>query len=145
MSLPGTIDATVYRGLRDVLDRQPEITTVTYEPDRIVKRSLRATVAADRVRPPTGPDDPTLEVEWRFRNDEQFYRIHYADPNTGFNCGWHRDDDHPALGQVHFQYQLPDVDDTHHEPSSFEPTIPTEILWTALEDLFESRVRELLG
>ncbi|AWB28064.1 hypothetical protein [Halococcoides cellulosivorans] len=145
MSLPGTIDTTVYRGLRDVLERQPEITTVTYEPDSIVKRSLRATVAADRVRPSTGPADPTLDVEWRFRGDEQFYRIHYADPNTGFNCGYHRDADHPDLGPVHFQYQVPDASDTHHEASSFDPTIPTEILWIALEELFERRIRELLG
>lgn len=145
MSLPGTIDTTVYHGLRDVLKRQPAVVGVTYEPDSILKRFLRATIAADRVRPPTGPDDPTLDVEWRFRNDEQFYRIHYADPNTGFNCGWHRDGDHPELGSVHFQYQLPDAEETHHEAWSFDPTIPTEILWIALEELFECQIPDFLG
>ena len=43
------------------------------------------------------------------------HRIHYADPNTGFNCGWHRDDDHPELGPVHFQYEIPRKDEGGHE------------------------------
>jgi hypothetical protein len=100
MGLWGTIDASVYEGLRDVLQRHPTITTVGYEPDGISKEFIRATVAPDRIVPPTGPESPVIEVEWRFRGTTQHYRIHYADPNTGFNCGWHRDGDHPALGSV---------------------------------------------
>lgn len=107
MGLPGTIDAPVYNGLRDVLNRHPTITTVGFEPDSISKEFVRANVAPARIEPPTGPDSPVIDVEWRFRGDTAFYRIHYADPNTGFNCGWHRDSDHPDLGPVHFQYEHP--------------------------------------
>lgn len=145
MGLPGTTDSSVYQGLKDVLQRHPAVSTVRYEPDAIVKRFLRAGVAPDRVVPPTGPAPPTLEVEWRFVGEEPYYRIHYADPNTGFNCGWHRDDDHPELGAVHFQYEHPGRGERDHERARFEKTLPTEVLWTALTRLFDERIPALTG
>ena len=144
MGLPGTADSSVYEGLKDVLQRHPAVTAVTYEPDSIVKRYLCARIDPDRIVPPTGPESPTLDVEWRFVDDEPYYRIHYADPNTGFNCGWHRDDDHPDLGPVHFQYEHPRQGESDHQRAQFQKTIPTEILWTALERLFEKRISTLL-
>ncbi|MCQ4333112.1 hypothetical protein KM295_06300 [Natronomonas sp. F2-12] len=115
----------------------------TYEPDSIVRRYLRAEIAPSRVVPPTGPDSPSIEVEWRFVGQEPYYRIHYADPNTGFNCGWHRDDDHADLGPIHFQYKHPETGCSSHERATFEKTIPTEILWSALDTLFEERIPKL--
>lgn len=143
MGLPGTIDSSVYAGLKDVLQRHPTVETVVYEPDSIEKRFLRARLDPDRIAPPTGPEQPYLDVEWRFSQQGQFYRIHYADPNTGFNCGWHRDEDHPALGPVHFQYELPGADSPNHNHAGFEKELPTEILWTALGQLFEKRIPDL--
>jgi len=143
MSLPGTTDPSVYRGLRDVLKRQPEVTTVTYEPDSILKQFLRATIDPDRVTPPTGSERPTIDVEWRFSDDEQWYRIHYADPNTGFNCGFHRDEDHPELGPVHFQYENPRNGESGYEATTFGKTVPTEVCWVALEEIFEIRIPKL--
>jgi hypothetical protein len=143
MGLPGTTDPSVYEGLRDVLRRQPEVTSVTYRPDSIEKRYLRATIAPERVDPPTGPEGPTLDVEWRFGSGGQQYRIHYADPNTGFSCGWHRDDDHPGLGQVHFQHEDPATGETTHESATFESSVPTEVLWRAIARLFEEKLPEL--
>ena len=140
MGLPGTIDTSVYNGLRDVLDRHPKITTVGFEPDSISKEFIRAAVAPDRIEPPSGPDSPLLEVEWRFRRDTEYYRIHYADPNTGFNCGWHRDEDHPDLGSVHFQYETPKTGESERTRAEFTKSVPTEVLWTALQRLFETKV-----
>ena len=145
MGLPGTTDPSVYRGLRGVLDRQPEITAVQYEPDSIIKAWLRATIDPDRVRPPTGPETPELRVEWRFHSDAVYYQIHYYDPNTGFNCGWHRDDDHPDLGPVHFQYENPTTGEYNHERVQFSKTVPTEILWEAGDRLFEEKLPTLIG
>jgi hypothetical protein len=145
MGLPGVTDQTVYRSLNDVLTRQPEITTVQYEPDSISKEWLRATIAPARVHPPTGPTTPELRVEWRFHHDESYYRIHYHDPNTGFNCGWHRDDDHPTLGPVHFQYEHPPTGASDYESAQFSKTVPTQILWTAVEHLFEAKIPTLSG
>jgi len=140
MGLPGHIDSSVYNGLRDVLDRHPKITTVAFEPDSISKEFLRATVAPDRITPPTGSEPPVIDVEWRFDRGTEYYRIHYADPNTGFNCGWHRDDDHPELGAVHFQRTHPEDGETEYSPAAFEKSVPTEILWTAVRRLFETKL-----
>lgn len=140
MGLPGVTDSTVYEGLRDVLQRQPEVTTVNYEPDTISKKFLRAKIDPSRINPPTGPQSPKLDVEWRYCQSEQYYRIHYADPNTSFNCGWHRDDDHPDLGSVHFQYEQPEMDNPNHQKVNFLKTAPSEILWTVLEQLFEEEI-----
>lgn len=145
MGLPGTTDGSVYRGLKDILQRYPVVTTVAYEPDSIVKQFLRAQIDPNRVVPLTGPEPPILDVEWRFVESEPYYRIHYADSNTGFNCGWHRDGDHPDLGPVHFQYDHPVMDETDHERVQFERNVPTEILWTALDRLFEERIPALSG
>lgn len=143
MGLCGTIDSSVYGGLWDVLQRHPVVTTVSYEPDRVVKKFIRAQVDPVRVVPPTGPESPTLDVEWRFTTDDQYYRIHYADPKTGFNCGWHRDDDHPELGPVHFQYENPPRSDTDYQRAQFDNEVPTEVLWDALDRLFQERLPEL--
>jgi len=140
MGLPGVTDSTVYEGLRDVLQRQPEVTTVNYEPDTISKKFLRAKIDPSRITPPTGPQSPKLDVEWRYSQGEQYYRIHYADPNTGFNCGWHRDDDHSDLGSIHFQYEQPEMDNPNHQKANFSKTAPSEILWTVLEQLFEEEI-----
>jgi hypothetical protein len=142
MGLSGTIDSAVYEGLTDVLHRYPVVTQVTYEPDSITKKYLRARIDPARLDPSIGPQPPTLDVEWRFRADNQSYRIHYADPNTGFNCGWHRDDDHPELGPVHFQYENPTTGAGGHQHAALENEIPTEILWTALDRLFEEKLPE---
>ena len=73
MGLSGTTDSSVYEGLRDVLQRHSVTTNVVYKPDSIVKRYLQAKVDPDRIVPPTGPQSPTLDVEWRFVGDEGFY------------------------------------------------------------------------
>lgn len=136
MGLPGVIDSSVYEGLKDVLQRQPEVTAVEYEPDSISKKFLRATIDPTRVPMSTGPESPALDVEWRFNQGETYYRIHYHDPNSGFNCGWHRDDDHSDLGPVHFQYELP-TGKSNHERAQFAKTVPTEVLWECVDRLFE--------
>jgi len=143
MGLSGTIDSSIYEGLKDVLQRYPVVESVTYEPNSVVKKYLRAQIAPVLVSPPTGPTPPTLDVEWRFTSADQYYRIHYADPNTGFNCGWHRDDDHPELGAVHFQYKHP-TEGNDYQPARFENEVSTEILWTALDRLFEEQIPELI-
>lgn len=143
MGLSGTVDSSVYEGLKDVLQRHPAVTSVSCEPNSIVKKFIQAQVDPNRVVPTTGPESPTLDVEWRFVGDESQFRIHYGDPNTGFNCGWHRDDDHPELGDVHFQYYHPVSAETNHKAVEFEKQIPTEILWTVLDRLFQEQLPEL--
>lgn len=133
----GESNPAVLRVLKDVLERQPEIVDVRYEPDVIQKRRLGAEVAPARVEPPTGPEPPRIEVHWSTTSPHDQFRVDYADPDTGFHCGWHRDRDHPELGATHFQYGLPGTGTPAHESASFDVESPARILWTCLERLFE--------
>jgi hypothetical protein len=144
MTPPGTSNPAIYRELRDILRRQPEITATRYEPDAVQQRYLVASVAPARVNPPTGPESPQVEVRWRVGPSPRF-RIDYTDPNTGFHCGWHRDDDHPNLGETHFQYERADDDAPTHETAEFLATTPPKLLWTCLDELFSVRLPQLTG
>jgi hypothetical protein len=84
IGLPGVTHTTVYHGLRDVLRRLPEVTLVTHEPNSIEKRSLRAVFDSDRLTPPTGPENPSLSVEWRLHDGTEYFRIDYIDPTVRF-------------------------------------------------------------
>src|SRR6056297_3300108 len=145
MGLSGATDSSVYEGLKDVLQRHPVVTTVAYEPDSIVKRFLRAQIDPSRVVPPTSPRITSTGRRMAIREKRTVLSHPLPDPNTGFNCGWHRDDDHPEIESVHFQYDYPALGDSDHERAHLEKTIPTEILWTALFRLFEQRIPVLTG
>lgn len=136
MTSPGSQNPGVYRALKDVLERQPAVVAVRFQPDAIQKRYLRAEVGQDRVDPPTGPERPTLEVRWETAPPHERFRVDYHDPNVDFHCGWHCDDDHPDLGDVHFQFRTPELASTEREPASFEVESPARILWTCCERLF---------
>jgi hypothetical protein len=51
----------------------------------------------------------------------------------------------PPPGPVHFQYEHPVQHESNHKPDQFQKTVPTEILWTALDRLFEDRIPTLSG
>ena len=143
MGLSGVTDSSVYEGLKDVLQSHPVVTTVAYEPNSIVKRSLRAQIDPSRVVPPTGPRITSTGRRMAIREKRTVLSHPLPDPNTGFNCGWHRDDDHPDLGLVHFQYDHPGVGESVHESAQFNKAIPTEILWAALDRLFQDHIPDL--
>jgi hypothetical protein len=127
----------LYRQLKDVLNRQPQITDVRYEPDAIQKRYLGATVDPNRVEPPTGPDPSQLTVKWKTIIPSDKFWIDYADPNISFHCGWHRDDSHPELGPIHIQYDYPGLNGPVRESVQYECESPPRLLWACLTDLFE--------
>ena len=139
---PTDHNPAVYRELRDVLRRQPEITATRFEPDAVQQRYLVASVAPARVDPPTGSESPRIEVRWQVGTPPRF-RIDYTDPNTGFHCGWHRDNDHPDLGETHFQHTRPDDDTPAHEPADLAATAPPKLLWACLDELFTIRLPQL--
>lgn len=78
MGLPGTIDSAVYEGLRDVLQRYPVVTTVAYEPDSIVKKSLRAQGEPVVARPP--PCSGSLDCS---ATTPRQRKGHASDPRSG--------------------------------------------------------------
>ena len=142
MNGPGTENPALYRTLKDILKRQAEITAVRFEPDAIQRRYLVATVDPHRVVPPSGPASPTIEVHWKLVPPHDEFRIDYSDPNTGFHCGWHQDEDHSDLGTAHFQYQTASMETPHREGVAFDAKSPPRLLWECCEGLFEEVIPE---
>jgi hypothetical protein len=138
---PGTDpNARLYAQLkRDVLERVPQITAVEFVPDRIEAQRLLATVAPERLTPPSGPEPPELDIVWYRQTPHDWFRVDYADPNTGFHVGWHQDETHPDLGRAHVQYTVNDEntvdDETTHRPVSFESDTPSLVLWEIVDSL----------
>lgn len=139
---PGTENPALYRTCKDVLERHAEVVSVRFEPDAIQKRYLAAEIDPQRIRPPTGPETPQLEVHWKLTPPHDEFRIDYADPNIAFHCGWHRDADHDDLGGTHFQYQTASMETPHHEAASFEAQSPPKILWECCDELFTTVIPE---
>lgn len=139
MSVPHPGDdpnARLYEQLkRDVLERVPQVTAVEYEPDPVTARRLRATFAPTRLEPPTGPEAPTVKITWYRQSPDDWFRVDFTDPNTGFHAGWHQDEDHPDLGRTHFQYSTPDESDRWGV--SFDHETPSLVLWEIVESIVE--------
>lgn len=139
MSVPhpgGDPNAHLYEQLkRDVLERVPQITAVEYEPDPVTAKQLRATFAPGRLDPPTGPESPTVELTWYRQTPDDWFRVDFTDPNTGFHAGWHQDEDHPELGRAHFQYSTGTESDRWGV--EFEHETPSLVLWEILEELID--------
>jgi hypothetical protein len=130
-------NAHLYEQLkRDVLERVPYITTIEYVPDTVEARQLKATFDPDRLEPPTGPKAPELVIEWYRQTPHDWFRVNYSDPNTGFHAGWHQDEDHPNLGQAHFQYSMDEESDRW--AATFQHETPSLILWEIVEELLET-------
>ena len=120
---------------RDVFDRVPQISTVEFVPDDIEATQLRAIFDPARLDPPAGPESPALTVKWYRQDPDDWFRVNYTDPNTGFHAGWHQDEDHPDLGQAHFQYSTDYTEDRWG--STFKHETPSLILWEIVEELLE--------
>lgn len=133
--LGGDPNANLYYQLkRDVLDRVPEISRIEFIPDRAKAEQLEATFDPNRLDIETGPESPTLTITWYRQTPDDWFRVNYSDPNTGFHAGWHQDEDHPDLGPAHFQYT--DESETEYRPFSFEHETPSLRLWEIMDHLF---------
>jgi hypothetical protein len=135
---PRAENPALYRTLKDVLERQAEIVSVWFEPDSIQKRYLAARIDPQRVTPSTGPESPQVEVHWKLTSPHDEFRIDYADPNVGFHCGWHQDENHSDLGVAHFQYQTDSMETPHYDGVVFEAASPPKLLWECCDELFET-------
>jgi hypothetical protein len=130
-------NAQLYAQLkRDVLDRVPQITRVEFVPDRIEAETLRAMFAPDRLTPPTGPDAPELEIVWYRQTPHDWFRVDYADPNTGLHAGWHQDAAHSNLGRTHFQHTIDG--ETTRRKVTFDHETPSLVLWEIVEHLLST-------
>jgi hypothetical protein len=134
---PGEFRANPYDVLWDVLQQQPSVDRVRYRPSVAEKRYLEARVVPERLDCEAGPEAPTVTVRWRRSPPYDEYRVDYTDPDVGFHGGWHRDDDHPEHGPVHFQWEHTGREGPAYEAATVDARTPPRILWELLDRLFE--------
>jgi hypothetical protein len=132
-------DAILSR-LKEELQHHPVVTQVRFRPSAISARNLEAELDPIRFDSGERSRTATLDVRWHPKDGDDWFRIHYSDPATGFDCGWHQDDDHPELGPAHFQWRDGDEAPTR-ESVRFSHETPVGILWECLERL-ETAIEE---
>jgi hypothetical protein len=116
-------------------DRVPQISAVEFVPDEVEAKQLRAIFDPAQLDPLTGSNPSELTVKWYRQHPQDWFRINYTDQNTGFHTGWHQDEDHPDLGQAHFQYSAANT--KHRWEIMFDHETPSLILWKIAEMLLE--------
>lgn len=87
-------------------------------------------------------DDAEITVNWWSQSDDDdaWFKFHYWD-GTGFDCGWHRQENDHVEGLAHYQERESAEEEYEYEPYSVEEENPIGILWTVVD---EELVRKLL-
>lgn len=129
--------ATLYRAIHRRLDREPGCYAVRTQPSRARPRTVEARVEPEAFLGGAYPvDDATLAVRFSYPRsvDYEYYVIEWSEAEREFGIGWHQDEDHPDLGECHFQvdYASTTVD---RSPAAFVDEHPLEVLETRLAQL----------
>ena len=78
---------------------------------------------------------------WVHPNEKDRFRFHYTD-TTGFDCGWHRQENEHVDGLDHYQERDDSEDEYKYEPIEFDQNNPTGLVWEIAVDRLESRLRK---
>ncbi len=137
------IQRRLYRNLK----RVPGITDVRFEESGTgIGRQIRG--AADTRVFASGviPDGASLQVNWwpRRDSDPNRFQIHYAD-GTGFDCGWHRQENDHVDGLDHYQQRESPEEEYTYEPVTFESNTPVGILWEVVDERLVERLQARYG
>ncbi|WP_135823944.1 hypothetical protein [Halorussus ruber] len=87
-------------------------------------------------------NDAELYVNWWPHPDptpDQF-KIHYVE-SSGFDCGWHRQENDHVAGLDHYQERHPSDAEYTYEPADFDHENPVGILWETLDEKLLPRLR----
>ena len=120
------------RRIKERLENVPGASRVRYEPSSIRPRSENADIDVEMFLSHAFPrSEGQIEVLWRPREGTDVQRVQWSD--DAVSLGWHKDDDHPALGTTHFQLEL--GMETHHEEGYIDVEAPVSFLEICLDRL----------
>jgi hypothetical protein len=130
--------------LRDELRKVPTTEIVSYAETRAgidiqVAATFNLSIFVDGL---VDAEGATIYANWwpQATGKAQF-KFHYVE-STGFNCGWHRQENDHVEGLDHFQIQTDPDGDYEYEPVEFGQTNPTGLVWEIAIDRLTTRVRE---
>ncbi|AWB28735.1 hypothetical protein HARCEL1_12715 [Halococcoides cellulosivorans] len=123
--------------MRNRLDKEPGCHDVRVRPSRARPRSILARVTpSEFLGQGYAIDEATLTVRFSYPNavDYEYYVIEWSEEERDLGIGWHQDEDHPDLGECHFQidHAGQTVD---RRSATFLNDHPLEVLETRLDQL----------
>lgn len=130
--------------LRDELRKVPSTEIVAYAETRTgidvqVAATFNLSIFVDGA---VDAEGATIYVNWWPQPlEKDRFKFHYVE-STGFNCGWHRQENDHVDGLDHYQEQTDPEKDYSYEPVEFEQNNPTGLVWEITVDRLTTRVRD---
>ncbi len=98
--------AKLYEAIRQRLSKEPGCYAVRMRPSRARPRIVEARVEPEEfLGREYAVDDATLTVRFAYPRavDYEYYVLEWSETDRDVGIGWHQDEDHPDLGECHFQ------------------------------------------
>lgn len=85
-------------------------------------------------------DEAYLQVNWWPQVDDESsrFQIHYVE-STGFDCGWHRQENDHVDGLDHYQERVGSDEGYAYEAVTFESENPVGLLWEVVDERLRQR------
>ena len=129
--------AKLYETIRGRLGNEPGCSDVRTRPSRARPRTVEASVRPEAfLSQAYAVDEATLSVRFSHPRsvDYEYYVIEWSEPDRDVGVGWHQDEDHPDLGQCHFQIDHAGTT-VDRRSASFLDEHPLEVFETRLDQL----------
>lgn len=127
----------LYDAIRRRLGKEPGCHAVRVRPSRARPRSIETRVTPAEFLGRTYPiDDATLTVRFSYPRsvEYEYYVVEWSEAERDVGIGWHQDENHPDLGECHFQIDHAG-ETVDRRSGSFVDEHPLEVLETRLEQL----------
>lgn len=98
--------AKLYEAIRRRLGKEPGCYGVRLRPSRARPRTIEARVeTAEFLGRAYAVDNATLTVRFSYPRavGYEYYAVEWSEAARDIGIGWHQDEDHPDLGECHFQ------------------------------------------
>jgi hypothetical protein len=129
--------AKLYEAIRRRLDMEPGCYAVRVRPSRARPRTIETRVVPDEfLGRAYAVDDATLTVRFSYPRavDYEYYVVEWSEGARDAGIGWHQDEDHPDLGECHFQIDHAG-ETVDRRSATFVDEHPLEVLETRLDQL----------
>lgn len=135
--------AKLYQAIRQRIGTEPGCYAVRVRPSRARPRTIEARVDPEEfLSQEYSAADAVLEVTFSYPRsvDYEYYVIEWSEAEREFGIGWHQDEDHPDLGECHFQIDHAGTT-VDRSAATFVDEHPLEVLETRLEQLRSALAR----
>lgn len=129
--------AKLYEAIRCRIGKEPGCYAVQLRPSRARPRTIEARVEPEAFLSQEYPvDEAKLEITFSYPRSVgyEYYVIEWSEADRGLGLGWHQDEDHPGLGECHFQIDHAGAT-VERTSATFVDEHPLEVLETRLDQL----------